>query len=114
MGGALQGAGASMSQGDSEDDSPDQLAEIFWGSVLMLTALFIGSQKWALIQFLMHRSEPQSTMARLTKSKPHMVRIMAPITGLTCALVSLQAEPDAWSGEHLSAKLMLQAVGIAC
>merc|ERR1712050_37725 len=69
------------------------------GSLLALTSMVLGCQRWALTQYVMQRSEPDSALGQMSK-----LRFMSwnmPVTAFVCFTLTLIYEPDAYKPETL-------------
>mmetsp|Transcript_43672 Transcript_43672/g.93485 ORF Transcript_43672/g.93485 Transcript_43672/m.93485 type:complete len:408 (+) Transcript_43672:133-1356(+) len=93
LGGALQGYGQQSSQGSFTA-----------GIIMQVTSMFLSSQRWALAQFILQRSHPDTALGRI--SKLQLLSRTLPITGVICLPIALCVEPGAYTVANLSQPLL--------
>lgn len=105
-GGALQGIG-SEDEGESEKLWHTHLT----GILLMLATMVLGSQRWALTQFVMQYSDPESALGQMPKLR--LMAYIMPVTGTVCGLMATFIEPDCLDIDRLRPELVLNIVMVA-
>merc|ERR1740138_602251 len=93
-GGALQGAGS-----ENEGSDPKTWKSHMTGFILLLVGMVLGTQRWALAQFVMQYSDPDSALGQMPKLR--LMSYVMPVTGFVCGLMALVSEQDAFDGERL-------------
>jgi len=83
------------------------------GVVLQLTALSIGSQRWAILQAITQRSRHNSALGQM--SKLQLVARIFPITGLVCLILGAIFEaPSLALGDVFQPALLSKVLEIGC
>jgi drug/metabolite transporter (DMT)-like permease len=95
FGGVCQGVG---SESEDQGASPGVTFTHLKGTLLLVFAMVIGCQRWALVQYVMQYSEPTSALGQMSKLR--LLSFIMPITGFVCFVLSLVAEADAVKAEH--------------
>lgn len=106
FGGACQGF-------DNSDNGGYSAAAHLTGVLLILTAMFIGTQRWAVLQYFMQYSAPDSALGQL--SKLGLMSMIMPVTGTVCGILAIFSEPDAYQQPvqpYVALLIALVAVGV--
>merc|ERR1719512_333118 len=69
------------------------------GVCMQIVSMLCSSQRWALSQFVMQLSPPESGLGQTAKS--HLLSMTLPITGLVCIPFVLFQEPHAYRADQL-------------
>mmetsp|Transcript_19125 Transcript_19125/g.30703 ORF Transcript_19125/g.30703 Transcript_19125/m.30703 type:complete len:419 (-) Transcript_19125:84-1340(-) len=104
FGGACQGFDDSGNGGYSESTH-------LIGVIVILSAMVIGTQRWALMQFVMQYSAPDSALGQI--SKFGFMSMIMPITGIVCTVLAALSEGDAYRLKYLRPDVAMYVVGIA-
>lgn len=100
-GSALQGVGATNGVYLGLDDLASQQGDLHpLGVFLQLASTIISTQRWALLQYILQRSPPESTLGKMSKLQL-LARVM-PITGIVCIPLAMIFEEGAYSIQSLS------------
>lgn len=99
-GGILQGFGHDPKHGGSGGGlsgfmQPTHLK----GVLILLSAMVIGAQRWALMQFVMQRSESTSALGQMSKLR--FMSFIMPVTGGVCFVLACWLESDALDPERI-------------
>ncbi|CAK0859471.1 unnamed protein product, partial [Prorocentrum cordatum] len=87
-------------------------AQHLHGALLMLGAMLLGSQRWALIQIVMQRSPASSALGHLTKLQ--FVSRVLPVSGFVCLLLAVIWEQPAFAPSALAQPTLRSGVpGVA-
>lgn len=110
IGGALQGLSHEAKQQSSEEGAADVIADAHLkGVFLLIFAMVIGTQRWALMQIVMQHSDPNSALGGMTKMK--LMAFIMPVTGTVCLTLAWFSERDALNSEHLLRPELWLSVG---
>jgi len=80
------------------------------GALLMLIAMLLGAQRWALVQIVIQRQSSHSALGRLTKLQ-FAARVL-PVAGLVCLALASVFETPAFSAEALQQPALQHSVPI--
>lgn len=105
LGGLVQG----MQPSDAAGGGSLQFA----GVIMQAASILCSSVRWALVQFVLQRSAPESALGQM--SKLDILARVLPVTGVSCVFLACCFEPGAYSLDKMvAAEIFLPLLGIAC